>query len=123
MATSTASRYQQLSDEQWARIEPLLPSNEGCKGRPFEDSRKVVEAMIFRARTGIPWRDLPREQFGPWQTVWKRHRRYAADGTWDKVLAALLTEADAAGEIDWRVSVDSTISRAHQGLNPGWWTR
>lgn len=44
--------------------------------------------MIFRARTGIPWRDLPREQFGPWQTAWKRHRRYAADGTWDKVLAA-----------------------------------
>lgn len=114
MATSAASRYQQLTDEQWARIEPLLPSNEGRKGRPFEDSRKVVEAMIFRARTGIPWRDLPREYFGPWQTVWKRHRRYAADGTWDNVLAALLAEADAAGEVDWRVSVDSTISRAHQ---------
>lgn len=70
----------------------------------------MVEAMIFRARTGIPWRDLPREQFGPWQTAWKRHRRYAADGTWDQVLA----EADAAGEIEWAVSVDSTISRAHQ---------
>jgi len=114
MSASTRSRHRQLTDEQWARIEPLLPSNEGRKGRPFEDSRKVVEAMIFRARTGIPWRDLPREQFGPWQTAWKRHRRYAADGTWDKVLAALLAEADAAGEIEWAVSVDSTISRAHQ---------
>ncbi|TLP71156.1 transposase, partial [Nesterenkonia sphaerica] len=51
MATSTSSRYQQLTDAQWARVEPLLPSNQGRKGRPFEDSRKVVEAMIFRART------------------------------------------------------------------------
>ena len=114
MPSSTTSRYQQLTDEQWARIEPLLPSNVGRKGRPFEDSRKVVEAMIFRARTGIPWRDLPREEFGPWQTAWKRHRRYAADGTRDQVLAQLLAEADAAGEIEWAVSVDSTISRAHQ---------
>ena len=48
--------------------------------------------MIFRARTGIPWRDLPREQFGPWRTAWKRHRRYAADGTWDKVLVTLLAD-------------------------------
>ena len=45
---------------------------------------------------GSPWRDLPAE-FGPWQTVWKRHRRFAGDGTWDRVLAALLADADAAG--------------------------
>ena len=50
----------------------------------------------------------------PGQTVWKRHRRYAADGTWDRVLAQILAEADAAEEIDWQVSVDSTITRAHQ---------
>jgi transposase len=74
----------------------------------------VVEGIIYRARTGIPWRDLPREQFGPWQTVWKRHRRYAADGTWDRALAQVLAEADAAEEIDWTVFVDSTMSRAHQ---------
>ena len=52
--------------------------------------------------------------FGPWQTVWKRHRRYAADGTWDRVLAELLAQADAAGKIDWSTSVDATISGAHQ---------
>lgn len=52
--------------------------------------------------------------FGPWQTVWKRHRRFSGDGAWDKVLAALLAQADAAGEIDWTVSVGSTINRAHQ---------
>lgn len=75
--------------------------------------RQVVEGVIYRYRCGIAWRDLP-AAFGPWQTVWKRHRRFSGDGTWDKVLAALLTHADAAGEIDWSVSVDSTINRAHQ---------
>jgi len=73
----------------------------------------VIEGIIYRYRTGIPWRDLPAE-FGPWQTVWKRHRRYSLDGTWDQVLTKLLTDADAAGEIDWQVSVDSTIARVHQ---------
>ncbi|WP_425324123.1 IS5 family transposase [Gordonia polyisoprenivorans] len=70
--------------------------------------------MAYRYRTGIPLRDLPVEVFGPWQTVWKRHRRYAQDGTWDRVLAHVLAEADAAGRIDWRLSVDATIARAHQ---------
>jgi transposase len=101
-----------LSDEMWARVEPLLPARYG-KGRPFRDHRQVIEGIVFRYRAGIPWRDLPRE-YGPWQTVWKRHRRFSLDGTWDEVLAILLAEADAAGEIDWRVSVDSTSSRVHQ---------
>ena len=68
---------------------------------------------MHRYRTGCAWRDLP-ERFGPWQTVWKRHARFSRDGTWDQILEALLVEADAAGEIDWSVSVDSTISRVHQ---------
>lgn len=72
----------------------------------------VVEGIIYR--TGIPWRDLPRDEYGPWQTVWKRHRRYSADGTWDAVLTYLLTIADAEGKIDWTVSVDASITRAHQ---------
>ncbi|MEK8225025.1 IS5 family transposase [Oerskovia sp. M15] len=108
------SRFQVLTDEQWLRIEPLLPSNFGKVGRPFGDHRAVVEGIAYRYRTGIPWRDLPREAFGPWQTVWKGHKRFADDGTWDRVLAQLMAEADAAGEIDWTVSVDSTINRAHQ---------
>lgn len=103
-----------LSDAQWLRIAPLLPSNAGRRGHPFGNDRRVVEGIIYRYRTGLPWRDLPREQFGPWQTVWKRHRRYAAEGTWDRVLAALLAHADAAGKIEWTVSVDATINRAHQ---------
>ena len=103
-----------LSDEQWARIEPLLPSNVGRRGHPFADNRRVVEGMAYRYRTGIPWRDLPREVFGPWQTVWTWHYRMASDGTWDRVLAKLTAAADAAGLVDWSLSVDSTIARAHQ---------
>nr|EMP11107.2 transposase [Gordonia sp. NB41Y] len=110
----TSSRYQVFTDEQWARIEPLLPSNVGRPARPFGEHRRVVDGMAYRYRTGIPWRDLPVEVFGPWQTVWKRHRRYAQDGTWDRILTEILAQADAAGTIDWKISVDATISRAHQ---------
>lgn len=102
-----------LTDAQWARIEPLMPCSDGRRGPAFRDHRQVVEGIIYRFRCGIAWRDLP-ECFGPWQTVWKRHRRFCVDGTWDKILTALLAEADAAGRIDWAVAVDSTINRAHQ---------
>jgi transposase len=94
-----------------SRIGPLLPSQYG-KGRPFRDHRQVIEGIVFRYRAGIAWRDLP-EHFGPWQTVWKRHHRFSLDGTWDEVLAVLQAEPDAVGEIDWRVSVDSSNSRVH----------
>ena len=102
-----------LSDQMWARIEPVLPPLQGPMGRPMTPHRQVVEGAIYRLRTGIAWRDLPAE-FGPWQTVWKRHYRFSCDGTWDKVLTALQVQADAKGEIDWAVSVDSTIARVHQ---------
>ena len=107
------TRSAELSDEVWRRIEPLLPCSDGLRGRPFRNHRQVVEGIVFRYRTGVPWRDLP-ERFGPWQTVWKRHHRFATDGTWDRLLAAVQADAQAAGEIDWNVSVDSTIARAHQ---------
>jgi transposase len=102
-----------LDDLQWDLIEPLLPPQHSGRGRPMRDHRQVVEGVIYRYRCGIAWRDLP-SSFGPWQTVWKRHRRFSGDGTWDKIFAALLTQADGQGEIGWSVSVDSTINRAHQ---------
>ncbi len=101
-----------LTDEMWASIEPLLPPLR-TGGRSMRDHRLLVEGAIYRYRTGVAWRDLPAE-FGPWQTVWKRHARFSRDGTWDAVLTRLLAEADAAGELDWAVSVDSTVVRAHQ---------
>jgi transposase len=107
------SRERVLTDAQWARIESLMPSSDGRKSRPFRDHRQVVEGIVFRLRTGIAWRDLP-SSFGPWQTVWKRHHRFSIDGTWDKIHSRLLAEADAAGDIEWTVSVDSTVNRAHQ---------
>ena len=107
------SRTALLSDSQWERIEPLLPSSEGQRGRPFRDHRQVVEGIIYRFRSGTPWRDLP-ASFGLWQTVWKRHRRFSADGTWDRIHTRLLVEADSLGQLVWEVSVDSTINRAHQ---------
>jgi len=107
------SRDHVLSDEQWARIVPLLPSSEGKRSRPFRDHRQVLEGIVHRYRTGCAWRDVP-ERFGPWQTLWKRHARFSRDGTWDAILTVLLAQADAAGDVDWKVSVDSTIARVHQ---------
>ena len=107
------SRCEVFTDAEWERLAPLMPSWEGKRGNRFRDHRQVVEGIAYRFRTGVAWRDLP-ERFGPWQTVWKRHRRFSSDGTWDQIHAVLLSEADAAGELDWMVSVDSTINRAHQ---------
>lgn len=83
------------------------------RSRPWRDHRQVVEGIVHRYRTGVPWRYLP-QRFGPWQTVWKRHHRFSTDGTWDRLLAVLQAEADAAGDLDWSVSVDSSVIRAHQ---------
>lgn len=107
------SRFQLLSDAQWALIAPFLPGSTGRQGRPFADARSMVEGIIYRYRCGIAWRDVP-TVFGPWQTVWRWHRRMAGDGTWDRVLSVLHEAADAQGLIGWAVSVDSTIARAHQ---------
>jgi transposase len=83
------------------------------RSRPWRDHRQVVEGIVHHYRTGSAWRDLP-ERFGPWQTVWKRHHRFSTDGTWDALLTILQAEADASGELDWNVSVDSSVIRAHQ---------
>ncbi|KAF0789688.1 transposase [Streptomyces sp. FR-008] len=101
-----------LTDAEWERLRPFLPvSNRRC-GR-WRDHRQVIDGILHRVRTGVQWRDLP-ERFGPWKTVYERHRLWSADGTWERLLQRVQAEADAAGEIDWDVSVDSTVVRAHQ---------
>ncbi|MFI9756308.1 IS5 family transposase [Streptomyces collinus] len=101
-----------LTDAEWERLRPFLPvSNRRC-GR-WRDHRQVIDGILHRVRTGVQWRDLP-ERFGPWKTVYERHRLWSADGTWERLLQQVQAEADAAGEIDWDISVDSTIVRAHQ---------
>ncbi|MEV4433857.1 IS5 family transposase [Streptomyces sp. NPDC049585] len=102
-----------LSDREWARLEPHLPRNAGRGGR-WVCHRKVINGISFRQRTGVPWRDLP-TRFGKWKTCRDRHRRWSADGTWERILRAVQADADAEGRIDWStVSVDSTSCRAHQ---------
>lgn len=73
----------------------------------------MINGILQRVRTGTQWRDLP-ERFGPWKTIYERHRLWSGDGTWERLLQQVQAAADAAGEIDWDISVDSTIVRAHQ---------
>lgn len=103
-----------LSDEQWARLRPLLPPPPQGRGRPRVDDRLIVDGIIWRLATGVPWRDLP-ERFGSWRTVYSRFRRWQQAGVWERALASLQAEADAAGELDWALHfLDGTTVRAHQ---------
>jgi transposase len=81
--------------------------------RAMADHREVIDAIAFKYRTGTPWMDLP-ERFGSWKGAHNRLRMWAIDGTWEKVFTALLAQADAEGELEWVIAVDSTIVRAHQ---------
>ena len=101
-----------LTDEEWARLAPLLPGN-APQGRRWADHRRVVNGVFHRVRAGCPWRDLP-ERYGPWQTVYERHRRWSADGTWEAILDALRAGCDQDEGAQWAVAIDSTVVRAHQ---------
>lgn len=101
----------ELTDRAWAVIEPLLPISNGRAGR-WRDHRQVINGILWKLRTGAPWRDLP-ERYGPWKTCHERLSRWSADGTWDKILAAAQVKDDGS-PVEWVVSVDSTIVRAHQ---------
>ena len=106
-----------MSDAQWALLEPLLPDQAPRRGGRWAEHRAVVDAIRWRTRTGAPWRDVPAD-YGCWQTIYGRHRRWCADGTWTSVLDALRAGADhERGALDagaaWAVSVDSTVVRAH----------
>ncbi|MGW2635296.1 IS5 family transposase, partial [Streptomyces chattanoogensis] len=102
-----------LSDREWARLEPHLPKSRG-QGQRWRCHRTVINGILFRQRTGIPWRDLP-SRFGKWKTCHDRHGRWSADGTWERILRAVQTDADAEGRIDWSmVNVDPTSGGAHQ---------
>lgn len=84
----------ELTSREWSLLEPHLPPLGGRGGR-WSDYRVVVNGILFRVRTGVPWRDLP-ERYGSWKTVYERHRRGSADGTWDRILQAVHADADLA---------------------------
>jgi transposase len=103
----TPRRYG-LRDDQWARIEDLLPGRVGHVGGTARDNRLFVEAVLYRYRAGIPWRDLP-ARFGDWKNVHRRFSRWAAGGVWGRVFQALSADADNEYAL-----IDATIVRAHQ---------
>jgi transposase len=107
------NRRFEITDAEWARLAPLLPATTPRRGWALAGHRQVLNGILFRVRTGVPWRDLP-ERYGPWETVYKRFARWQIDGTWARIEAALRTQADGAGELDWDAQVDSTVGRAHQ---------
>jgi transposase len=88
---------------------PLLPPQKPKTGRPAVDHRRILNGILWFLRTGAPWRDLP-ERYGPWPTVYSRLQRWQAAGIWDRPLAVIQQDSDAAGELDWDIHyVDSTI--------------
>lgn len=97
-----------LRDDQWERIKDLLPGRDGHVGVTAKDNRLFVEAVIYRYRAGIPWRDLP-ARFGPWKVVHTRFGRWAKSGIWKSLFKHLAADAD-----NEYAMIDSTIVRAHQ---------
>jgi transposase len=102
-----------LTDAQWAVLEPLLPVGRRPGRPPKWSKRQLVDGIRWRIRAGAPWRDVP-ACFGSWSAVYALFRRWQRDGTWVRILTALQALAHAAGRIVWDVSVDSTVARAHQ---------
>jgi transposase len=100
-----------LTDEAWAQLAALLPPN-GRRGGQWVEHRKIINGILWKLRTAAPWRDLP-ARYSRWQTGYDRFVRWRRDGTWDRLLAQVLTQADADGEVGWEVSVDSSSVRAH----------
>jgi transposase len=97
-----------LRNDQWARIEPLLPGSEGYVGVTARDNRLFVEAVLYRYRAGIAWRDLP-ERFGDYRKIRTRHTRWSKSGVWKRVFELLSQDTD-----NEYAMIDSTIVRAHQ---------
>ena len=97
-----------LRDDQWDRVKDILPGIQGYVGVTAKDNRLFVEAVLYRYRAGIPWRDLP-ERFGDFRVIHLRHSRWSKRGVWQKIFEGLTTEAD-----NEYAMIDATIVRAHQ---------
>jgi transposase len=112
MATTLSPSYR-LTDAQWQQIEDLLPPN-GQRGGQWNDHRSTIDGILWILADGGRWRNLPTE-FGPWQSVYDRFRRWARNGLWDKILRRLQARRMAGEEIDWELfCIDGTVVRGHQ---------
>ena len=97
-----------LDDEQWERIAPLLPGKKGDPGRSGADNRLFLEAVLWLVRAGAPWRDLP-PHFGKWNSVWKRFRRWAKNGVFERIFNELSADPDFEYAL-----IDGTIVKVHR---------
>ena len=97
-----------LTDPQWDRMAPHLPGKASDPGRTGRDNRLFVEAVLWVARTGIPWRDMP-DSFGNWNSIFMRFSRWSKKGAWDRLFTAMANDPDFE-----YIMIDSTIVRAHQ---------
>ena len=102
-------RRYEITDSEWSRVVDLLPPEKtGKRGRPSKDNRTILNGMIWIARSGAPWRDLP-ERYGPWETVYSRFRKWIEDGIFDNIIRVLSMDADLS-----ELSLDGSIVQAHQ---------
>ena len=112
MVTIDAAVRHDLTDAQWAGLQPVLPAPAVC-GRPRRwPLRGLIDGVRHRVRVGCPWRDVP-DRYGPWWRVYALFACWQVLGVWDRIETALRARAAAAGKLSWQVSVDSTTSRAH----------
>jgi len=101
----------ELTDAQFALIEPLLPDGPR-RGRPWKDHRVVLNGLFWKLNTGVPWRDIP-ERYGSWKTIYDRYVFWRRNGTWERIMAALQVQLDAEGHLDWQQwNIDGTSIRA-----------
>lgn len=107
-------RRYEITNEEWERIKDELPPEyTGKKGRPAKNNRIMLNGMLWIARTGAQWREMP-ECYGPWQSVYARFRKWQKDGIWENIFYMLSSDADMEN-----LSIDSTMSKAHQSTNGG----
>jgi len=98
-----------ITDELWRRLQPLVcPPRKERRGRPAKDARLMLNGILWILRTGAPWRDLP-EEFGPWETVYKRFNAWSKSCLWQQVLDELSREADLEA-----ILLDGSYIKAHQ---------
>ncbi|WP_028662063.1 IS5 family transposase [Saccharomonospora saliphila] len=113
MGSVSVGGRKDLTDRQWRALQRVLPLQAGTGRPPKWTRRQLLNGIRWRVRVGAPWRDVP-ERYGHWQSIYQLFRRWQRDGVWPWILTILQAWADQAGLITWRVSVDSTINRAHQ---------
>ena len=108
------SRHE-LTDEQWAVIEPLIPKQRGGRGRPRNDDRQTLNGVLYVLKTGCAWEDVPR-QYGSPATCWRRFNQWSEDGTWEQIWRTLLSQLDAEDKIDWvQAFLDGSFVPAKKG--------